>query len=461
MSNLTTTPQQVIARSNQLNTPQILKGGLYLTWGACVLLLITTIAAVQGQRYAIKTIGKDTAPSIIAAQHIKSGISDLDANAANKLLVDIGKNPTAEKAYDDRRKEIIDATLAAAENITYGDAERNPIRTLFVALGDYRLKIHEARIFQKQKNNTAILESYRAGAEIVDSTLLPAAEALDQTNQEALNRIYNEQKFTTGKYLFFVAISSIGLLTILVYLQIFLNRRMRRLLNPMLLLATAIAICFIGSTFRALFSASTQLKIAKEDAFESIHALWQVRALAYSANGDESRYLLDSAMATKHEQAFAIKVAKLADIPNTETFKRVVNTLTSSGTNTGFKGLFADELNNITFKGEREAAIATLAAFGTYFEIDQQIRQLQQSGNHDAAVALCIGNNQGQSNWAFDRFDSALDKTIMINQQAFDQAVSQGFKDLEGFEVTTPIVLSAIALLTLFGLLPRTKEYSV
>ncbi len=460
MSNLTTTPQQAIARLNKLNTPQILKSGLYLTWGACVLLLITTIAAVQGQRYAIKTIGKDTAPSIIAAQHIKSGLADLDANAANKLLVDVGKNPAAEKAYDDRRKEVVEATLAAAENITYGDAERTPIRTLFVALGDYRLKIHEARIFQKQKNNTAILESYRAGADIIDNTLLPAADALDRTNREALNRIYNEQKFTTGKYLFFVALSSIGLLAILISLQIFLNRRMRRLLNPILLAATAIAFLFMGFTFRALFSASNQLRIAKEDAFESIHALWQVRALAYSANGDESRYLLDSAMATKYEQAFATKVAKLAEIPDVETFKKIVNTLTSGGTNAGFKGLFADELNNITFKGEREAAIATLAAFGTYFEIDQQIRQLQQSGNHDAAVNLCIGNNQGQSNWAFDRFDSALDKTIAINQQAFDQAVDQGFKDIEGFEITVPIALSAIALLTLLGLLPRTKEYS-
>ena len=461
MSNLTTTPQQAIAQLNKLNTPQILKGSLYLTWGACVLLLITTIAAVQGQRSAIKTIGKDTAPSIVASQHIKSGLADLDANAANKLLVDVGKNPAAEKAYADRHKEVVEATLAAAENITYGDAERTPIRTLFVALGDYRLKIHEARIFQKQKNNPAILEAYRAGAEIIDSTLLPAADALNQTNREALNRIYTEQKFTAGKYLFFVAISSIGLLAILISLQIFLNRRMRRLLNPMLLAATAIAILFMGLTFRALFSASNQLKIAKEDAFESIYALWQVRALAYSANGDESRYLLDPTMATKHEQAFSTKVAKLASIPDVETYKRVVSTLTSGGTNAGFKGLFADELNNITFKGERESAIATLAAFSTYFEIDQQIRQLQQSGNHEAAVALCIGSNQGQSNWAFERFDNALDKTIAINQQAFDQAVDQGFKDIEGFEITAPIALSAIALFTLFGLLPRTKEYSI
>ncbi|PZO38649.1 MAG: hypothetical protein DCF19_15720 [Pseudanabaena frigida] len=453
--------QKAIAR---YSTPQLLKGGLYITWGTSLILLITTITAVQGQRYAIKTIGKDAAPSIIAAQHIKSGLADLDANAANKLLVEVGKNPEAEKAYDDRRKEVVEASLSAAENITYGDAERTPILTLFIALGDYRIKIHEARIYQKQKNDAGMLTAYRAGADIIDNTLLPAADALDRTNREALNSVYKEQKFTTGKYLFFVFISAMGLTGVLIALQVFLNRRMRRLLNPMLLAATAIAILFTGYTVKSLFSASYQLKVAKEDAFESIHALWQIRALAYSANGDESRYLLDPTMAAKHEQAFSTKVSQLAQLPDGTTFKTVLSSLSSTDSdgknNVGFKGLFADELNNITFTGERAAAIATLVAFSNYFEIDRQIRQLQQSGNHEAAVALCIGNNQGQSNWAFNRFDDALDRTLAINQQAFDRAVEKGFKEMENFEIIAPVTLIAIALLTLFGLLPRTKEYS-
>jgi hypothetical protein len=447
-----------------LNTPQLLKGGLYLTWGASALLLITTITAVQGQRFAIKTIGNDTAPSIIAAQHIKAGLADLDANAANKLLVETGKNPEAEKAYDTRRQEVIDSTLAAAENITYGDSERIPIQTLFVRLGDYHIKIHEAGIFQKQKNEAAVLAAYRAGAEVIDRSLLPAAEALDRTNREALNRVYGEQKFVAGRFLFFVLISGLGLLGVLIALQIFLNLRMRRLLNPMLLTATAIALLFIGYTVKSLSSASSHLKVAKEDAFESIHALWQIRALAYSANGDESRYLLDLASATKHEQAFAEKVTKLAQLPDAQSFKTIVSTLKATSPDSqidaGFKGLFANTLNNITFIGEKEAVIETLEAFGTYFEIDRQIRQLQQSGNRDAAIALCIGSSQGQSNWAFERFDRALGKTLAVNQDEFDQAVKRGFKELDGFEITTPIAIGAIALLTLFGLMPRTKEYT-
>ena len=34
------------------------------------------------------------------------------------------------------------------------------------------------------------------------------------------------------------------------------------------------------------------LKQIIEDAFDSIHSLWQAAAIAYDANGDESRFLL-------------------------------------------------------------------------------------------------------------------------------------------------------------------------
>jgi serine/threonine protein phosphatase PrpC len=68
----------------------------------------------------------------------------------------------------------------------------------------------------------------------------------------------------------------------------------------------AIAFIFLGFTTRAFLCASHNLKVAKEDAFESIQDLRKVRSISYSANGDESRYLLDTAFASQHEQAFFI-----------------------------------------------------------------------------------------------------------------------------------------------------------
>jgi muramoyltetrapeptide carboxypeptidase LdcA involved in peptidoglycan recycling len=105
--------------------------------------------------------------------------------------------------------------------------------------------------------------------------------------------------------------------------------------------------------------------------------------------------------------------------------------------------------------------VDTLSTFGNYLDIDKQIRQLHQSGKYKQAIALCVGNNPGESNWAFDQFRDANQKTIDVNQQAFDTAVAQGFKDMDSFEITTPAVVAAIALLTLLGLRSRLKEYDI
>jgi len=442
-----------------LTTPQLLKGGLYLTWGASVLLLIATISGAQGARHGIKTVGKDSAPSIISAQRIQDSLADMDANAANEFLVKPGQNPEAVKSYEERRQKVNRMILDAAKNITY-DSEDQIILNLQVKLGEYLTKIQQVRDFHQRGDANAVVVNYRAAAELIDNTLLPAAAKLNEVNRKALDNTYAEEQFASARSLFWVVVSSFLVIGVLVAMQLFLSNRMRRTLNPMLLAATAIAILFLGYTTVAFLSASHNLKVAKEDALESIQDLRKARSIAYSANGDESRYLLDPAFAAKHEQAYFNKVAQLVTLPHGQTFETVATTEAQGNKVEGFQGYMADELNNITFPGEREAAVDTLTTFGQYFTIDQTIRQLQQSGKHAEAIALCVGNNQGQSNWAFAQFLKANQDTIDINQAAFDEAVKQGFKDVDGFEVTTPVVAVAIALLTLFGLLPRIKEYS-
>lgn len=444
----------------KLTTPQLLKRGMYLTWGASLLLLVTTLSGVQAQRHAIKTVGKDSAPSIITAQRIKDGLAGMDANAVNELLVKSGQNPEAIKGYEERRQKLAERLVAAAENITYGDAERKPIQTLQLAVGDYMMKLQQAKDFNERGDANGVLMSYRAAAQIMDKTLLPAADALDKANSEELKQTYLAERFASGRSLFVIIIFGLLLIGVLVALQLFLSHRMRRLLNPMLLAATAIAIVFVGYTTRAFLSASHHLKVAKEDAFASVHALRQSRALAYSANADESRYLLDAALASTHQQAFFTKAAEIAKVPSGQTFEAVAAAAAQGQKVEGLTGFLGEELNNITFPGEREAAVATLSTFGTYLKIDQQIRQLQQTGKHAQAIALCTGYNPGQSNWAFNRFLDAHQKTLDINIAAFEDAIAQGFKDVDGFEIVTPIVTVAIAGLTLFGLLPRIKEYS-
>ena len=455
---------KIITASNKaikkLNTPQLLQGGLYLTWATSLLVLVSTISGIQGQRHAINTIGKDATPSITTAQRIKDAAAGMDAYVANELLLPSGQNQDALKGYNERYEKFTQRLVAAAENITYGDKERKPIETLQLELGNYIAKIQQARDFHERGDTNNMLVAYRSAAKIIDEKLLPAADALDKVNVDALNVTYNQEKFNSGKSLFFIVISGVALISVLLGLQIFLSQRMRRTFNPMLLAASAIAIVFLNYTTGAFLSASQNLRIAKEDAFTSMHALRQARALGYIANGTESRYLLDSAFALNHEQAFFNNIAKIAQLPDSEAFKTVAAAASASGYKPNFTGLLADQLKNITFDGEREATVKNLTTLGTYVAIDKQIRQLERSGKHAEAIALCLGNNKGQSNWAFDELKKANQKSFDINQAAFDNAIKQAFKEVDGFEYTTPVALSAIALLTLFGLLPRLKEYS-
>jgi len=456
---------KIITASNKaikkLNTPQLLQSGLYLTWATSLLVLVSTMSGIQGQRHAINTIGKDATPSITTAQRLKDAAAGMDAYVAKELLLPSGQNQDALKGYNERYEKFTQRLVAAAENITYGDKERKPIETLQLELGNYIAKIQQARDFHERGDTNNMLIAYRSAAEIMDQKLLPAADALDKVNVDALNVTYNQVKFDSGKSLFFIVISGVALITVLLGLQIFLSQRTRRTFNPMLLAATAIAIAFLNYTTGAFLSASQNLRIAKEDAFSSMYALRQARAVGYIANAAQSRYLLDSAFALNHEQAFFNNIAKIAQLPDSEAFKTVAAGASTPEYKPNFTGLLADQLKNITFAGEREATVKNLTTLGTYVAIDKQIRQLERSGKHTEAIALCLGNQPGQSNWAFDEFRfKANQKSFDINQAAFDKAIKQAFKEVDGFEYITPVALSAIALLTLFGLLPRLKEYA-
>jgi preprotein translocase subunit SecE len=432
-----------------------LKIGLCVTWSVSLLLAIATIFGVQRQRYAIKTVGQDTAPSIILAQQIKESLAAMDASAVNELLVKSKENPSAIKDYEESRKAFAGRIIDAARNITYGDAERKPIETLQLVLGDYIAKIQQARDLNARGDSQGVLNAYREAAQLMDNTLLPATDALDQINSKELDLTYDRQKVTTASALFLIVISGLLLLGVLVATQLFLHYRMRRVFNPMLMAATGITVIFVGYTTESFISSSDNLKIAKEDSFLSLHALGQASALAYSLKADESRYLLDPVFARKHDQAFLDKAAKIAKIPQSQTFETVAAASAPGKNVDGFTGLLADELNNITFPGEREAATATLVTFGRYFLVNKQIRELEQSGKHQEAIALCTN----QSNSAFLEFNTAHQKTYDINREAFNKAVEGGFNNVNGFEATTPVVAVVVSVLTLLGLLPRIKEY--
>ena len=444
--------------AKKFNTPQLLRSGWYTTWGVSLLLLIVSIYGVQAQRQAIKTVGKDAAPSILTAQQLQDSFADMDASLANELLLKPGENQQALADFEINRKKIADRLVAAARNITY-PAEEGIVQSLQLSGSAYLLKLQEARDAHKRGDTIGTLNIYRSAATLIDRQIIPQAEQLSRVNAQELEKTYANQSFFNGGIALLITIVGLVQIVILVMIQIFLYRRMRRMLNLPLLGATIIAIIFLVHTLSSFVSATNNLKVAKADAFDSLRALRQMRSLSYKANADESRYLLDRSNAIVHEQSFNDKIKKILTIPANQSIDSILANVQQKKPTQGITGLFADELNNITFKGERELAIDTLKLFKEYLEIDKQIRQLSSTGKIAEAIALCIGTKPGESNWAFERYKNKHTELMDLNKKEFEDNIKLGEQHLDNYEIIAAVALSSIAILTLFGLRPRLMEY--
>jgi CHASE3 domain sensor protein len=459
-----------VAGARAATTPGLLKAALAATWLLALVFLLAVRSGVEAHRQGMQTIGKDSASSIVAAQHIKASLADMHASAAGYLLTKPGQDRQAARDYEKRRLEVTDGLLAAAGNITYGDAERVPLRQIVNALGQYEETVARARALHDAGADGALLE-HRAADRVMHETLLPAADALDRANRQALNDSYAAQRRTAGWSLAWLILSGLGLLAVLAATQAFLYRRMRRLLNPALLGATAVAAVFLVHAVNALRAEGEALRATKQDCFDSIDVLEQARADAYDLQGYQRRRLLDPQTAEVSRKGFADKAGRLVSLSQGLSSDRLLAAvdklrpdelrpqLVRDKLPHGFEGHLATELYNITFDGEQEVAVDELKAFFRCTEIDHEVQKLEQEGQRDEAVALCLGTKAGQSAWAFARLEEALGKTLAINQREFDRAVERGFQAVAGFGVSAPLAAAAVALLAYLGLLPRMKEY--
>jgi len=445
-------------------TPRRLRAALAAVCLAAFLLFLAAFVGARQHAGAVNTVGYDAAPSIVAAERIKAALADMDANVANELIAKPGQGKESRDGYDKRRKELGLGLIAAAENITYGESERAPIQTINFNLGTYESEVAEARLLHGRGGDAAVLTTYSDANRLMQNTILPAADALDKANDDVLEHTYSQQVVLSGATGTLVWVAGLLLLAALVVTQVFLSRRTNRVFSLPLLAATALTVLFLLFTSAKLGAASRDLKAAKQDAFDSVYALWHARAVAYNANADESRWLIDRAHAQDYQNDFASEAGKIAALPpGMDSAAVAAECRTGSVKNVpnSFTGFLANELRNITFPGEQEAATQALTAWGKYVGIDGQIRALQNGGRHGDAVTLCTGTGPDQSNGAYQAFDDALGRTLAINQSEFDKDVAQGTSDLAALPVLAPLAMLAVALLAWLGIHARLREYGL
>jgi hypothetical protein len=459
--------QHMVKTSFQDITPVRLR---LLLIANCLLALFFCLAAmgtVHQHEHAALTVGHDAAPSVVAAYEIKGGAAQMDGLLAEELLY----NPTDDEAlqvassFEKWRTNVSKQLVAAARNITYGRSEQLPIENLQIAFGKYQMQAQSALDAHNASNQPVALNSYRASLETLENQLLPNADALNKANADVLESTYSEEKSASALAASGVLVIGILLIASLTVSQIYLRRKFRRRLNVPLLLATICTIIFVNHIYSELRHSAEHLKVAKEDSYNSMVAILAARSSVFDANAAQNRWLLDRAHADVHENTFAGDIRSIASFAPGHDFASTLDSVQkqlSAGEKIslpGFSGTLADELANIRFEGEGQVAVEALAALKDYAETDKRMRELEKSGNHQAAVKLGLSYFPDASKFAFSKLDDALNRTLKINQQQFENGIKSSLKELNGLDVFSVVFSLFIAICVYTGLRPRMAEY--
>ncbi|MBV8274760.1 MAG: hypothetical protein JO170_05790, partial [Verrucomicrobia bacterium] len=266
-----------------------------LLWSAifilAAVLCAASVNAVNQCREAVKSIGRDCAPSIIAAQQIKQDLAKLDANSADFLLAKNANLPIYQELQtqaETLKSEFSDSLVTAAQNITFGDSERVPITKLSSGIVRYCELVAGAN--QRQNNDATPLIANASS--YLHSQLFTAAQDLDKANTTVLDRVYNlrSQSLHIQSILFLLVWCVLNVL--LLGTAIYLWKVTKRILNLGILIALLLDAILAFQIFFATEGSAYGLKVITKDAFDSIHWLWSARATAVDAYGARARVLL-------------------------------------------------------------------------------------------------------------------------------------------------------------------------
>lgn len=456
-------------------TPVLLRFALFAIPAACLLAWAVGFGLLRDVHAGAYDILVNSKPSVVAAQDLRTQFASMDADAANALLVHGTKGASESWADFDKHRSAASAKIVdAAKNITY-DEEKRPILALSDGFAAYSDAIGRVRskiegVGAGEPVPDSVLSEARKATALLHDTLLKQAGLLNKVNEDHLRSAYAERLRVDGVEIAIFLAAALPAAALLFWTQRLLTRRTRRAVNPGLAAASAALFIGMAACVYCAASANKHLKIATSDAFDSIAALSKARAEAFDANADESWWLLarTEAERTAYDTAFWKKAQDLAGPKaGDDTWRKAaykeVETFKAKGCPAGTApktgGYIGEGLGNITFEGECQGLALAFDGMAKYLAIDAQIRAFERSGHHAEAIALDIGTGENQSNWAFDRMDAGLKKTIEVNEKAYEEAAKATFSRLDPATWILSVTMLLAAALSALGLRPRIDEY--
>ncbi|MFL6054488.1 MAG: hypothetical protein ACJ72W_16450 [Actinoallomurus sp.] len=429
-----------------------------------VVLLVTTLT-VRDARDGLRVIGHDAGPQVVATGDLYFALSDMDAQLADALLIGgdaglAGRRAAALRMYEQRRSEANRALLQGSRLAGTDPTGQRTAQAMLDALGRYERLAGQALLTDQQSDHAAgpppaaVTALYRQATDLMKLDVLPKAYNLTLDNGTKVRRTYEAKRSAVLSGRVWVALTGLLLLVVLVGVQVYFATRFRRVVNPLLALATVGTLVLVVVSVALLSSEAGRLRTAKVDGFDSVLALSRARAISNSAHADESRYLLDPGRADTYEQVYLDKSEAILYVPagNLDTYYAVLDQKVGGS---DFLGFYGTEAHHITLSGQQEALRKVLSGYQEVQGNDRTIRRLAAGGDRRGALATKLGAGTDD----FDTYDKALVSLKDLHRQAFDKAISAGDGGLRGWNVLLPGAAAVLIILILAGVRPRLSEY--
>ncbi|GAA3156987.1 hypothetical protein GCM10010466_54840 [Planomonospora alba] len=430
---------------------------------ALTVLFGTLFTAAQSVREGLDVIGHDAGPQVVATADLYFALSDMDAQVANVLLIGdehrLGKGRArALEIYERRRSDAGRAVLQASALAGDDPSERRTVQAVLDGLGRYERLAARALLLDEQAGHPAgpppapVLEVYRRATDLMRLELLPMAYNLTLESGTVVRRAHAERSLSVRAGQALTGAAGAAAVGCLVWLQVFLARRFRRVFNPALLVATAIAGMYALTGVTVLGNEARVLEAAKRDGFDSVLTLARARAVGSSMHGDQSRWLLDPERADTYEQTYLDKAQSVLYTPagHLAAYQKAVAGKADDGPS-AFLGLVGQAAARTDLPGSGPAVADVLDRYRDFQQADRRMREL--------GPRRAVEQRMTRLEAEFERYDAALVKLAELHRASFAGEIRGGEEQIRELWFLLPVAMASTAVLIAAGVRPRLSEY--
>ncbi|MFI0372188.1 hypothetical protein ACH35V_30365 [Actinomadura sp. 1N219] len=452
-----------------------------------VLFTVTGVALLDA-RAALRAIGHDEGPMVVATNDVYLALSDMDAQVTNVLLtgaedewlcdVDMDGGPSCARSlpryfYDIRREDAQRAALQAARL-----AEDDPVRLRTVQSVLDGLHLYDQRVQAAMERGRAAdhafgrlpedaAAEYRAATKIMTEDLLPKANNLTLAGAADVEASYGDPLSRMKSGRIWVLVLGLTVLVALAGLQVYLAKRFRRVISLFLVAAALGTTALTAAAASLLATEADYVQMAKEDGFDPVLRLSRTRATGKSLNADRIRALLDPADADRYDQTYFEKSQAMLYIREARDLESYYAMLDARVARYGgdphpvsFGGYYGVEATEAAGRGQQAPVDTLLTRYRAYQQNDRRVRELARAGKlEDAARTHVDPRWHFLSHPAFRQHDAVLDARVVRHQLVVDRMVRDGEGALAPWAWLLPASALVIGALVVGGVWPRLVEY--